>query len=194
MKRAVDVLGAIVGLVLLSPLIAVIAVLVRLRLGSPAFFRQVRPGLHGDPFLLHKFRTMTEVQGPDGDLLPDDERLTGFGEWLRATSLDELPEFYDVLRGKMSLVGPRPLLMDYVELYDERQATRHDVKPGITGWAQIQGRNELDWETRLEADAWYAENVSLWLDLRILARTLRTVVRREGITSPGHATGERFDA
>lgn len=192
-KRAMDVVGAGAGLVVLAPVLLVLAVLVRLRLGSPVLFTQTRPGLNGEPFTLHKFRTMTEARDTTGDLLPDEQRLTSFGSWLRSTSLDELPELWDVLRGAMSLVGPRPLLMAYLEHYDDRQAGRHDVKPGITGWAQVQGRNELDWDARLEADAWYAENVSLCLDLRILARTLLTVVRRNGITTPGHATVERFD-
>lgn len=193
-KRTMDVLGASVGLVLLSPVLLVLAVLVRTRLGPPVLFTQRRPGLDGQPFTLHKFRTMTEERDAEGHLLPDEQRLTRFGQWLRTTSLDELPELYDVLRGRMSLVGPRPLLTAYLEHYDERQASRHDVKPGMTGWAQVQGRNELDWDARLEADAWYVEHVSLWLDARILARTVVTVVRREGISSPGHVTGERFDA
>lgn len=193
-KRGMDVVGAVLGLVVLSPVLLVLAVLVRTRLGSPVLFTQVRPGLDGAPFRLHKFRTMTEKRGADGELLPDELRLTPFGQWLRATSLDELPELFDVLRGKMSLVGPRPLLMDYLERYDDRQATRHDVKPGITGWAQINGRNALDWDARLEADAWYVEHLSPLLDLRILVRTLVSVLRREGISSPGHATQERFDA
>ena len=194
LKRAVDVVGAAAGLVVLGPVLVAVAVLVRVRLGRPVLFRQVRPGLDGEPFVLHKFRTMTDERGPDGDLLPDAVRLTRFGRWLRATSLDELPELWDVLRGKMSLVGPRPLLMDYLEHYDERQATRHDVKPGMTGWAQVQGRNATSWEERLEADAWYVDHASLWLDLRILARTILTVVRRDGISAPGHATKERFDS
>ena len=193
-KRALDVTVSGLGLLVLAPLLIVIALAVRLLLGAPVLFTQVRPGLHEQPFRMHKFRTMTDDRGPEGDLLPDAARLTRFGLWLRATSLDELPELWDVLRGKMSLVGPRPLLMDYLEHYDERQATRHDVKPGMTGWAQVQGRNATSWEERLEADAWYVDHASLWLDLRILARTILTVVRRDGISAPGHATKERFDS
>lgn len=192
-KRPMDVVGAGLGLLVLSPVLLVLAVLVRVRLGAPVLFRQARPGLHSAPFILHKFRTMTEDRGPGGELLPDEQRLTSFGRWLRRTSLDELPELWDVLRGEMSLVGPRPLLLEYVERYTPRQATRHRVRPGITGWAQVNGRNALDWDERLEADAWYVEHASLLLDLRILWRTLRIVLRREGISSPGHATQERFD-
>lgn len=192
-KRAMDVVGGGAGLVVLSPVLVVLAVLVRLRLGSPVLFRQVRPGLHGRPFVVHKFRTMTEARGADGELLPDAERLTSFGRWLRRTSLDELPELWDVLRGEMSLVGPRPLLMEYLDHYTDRQQTRHQVRPGMTGLAQVSGRNALDWEQRLELDARYVERASPWLDVRILWRTLLIVARREGITTPGHATGERFD-
>lgn len=192
-KRAMDVVGAGLGLLVLAPVLVVLAVLVRLRLGSPVLFTQARPGLHGAPFTIHKFRTMTDARAPGGLLLPDEQRLTDFGRFLRRTSLDELPELYDVLRGRMSLVGPRPLLMEYVDRYTPRQAMRHEVRPGITGWAQVNGRNELDWDQRLEADAWYVEHVSFWLDVRILWRTLLIVLRREGITSPGHATQERFD-
>lgn len=188
-----DVAGASVGLVVLSPALVVLVVLVRLRLGSPALFSQTRPGLHGQPFTLHKFRTMTEERDMDGELLPDAERLTHFGQWLRRTSLDELPELWDVLRGEMSLVGPRPLLMEYLEHYSPRQARRHEVRPGMTGLAQVNGRNALDWNQRLELDAQYVERVSPWLDVKILWQTLLIVLRREGITTPGHATGERFD-
>lgn len=192
-KRPMDVLGAAVGLVLSLPVLGVIAAAVRVRLGAPVLFSQVRPGLRGEPFTMHKFRTMTDERDGDGELLPDRERLTPLGRALRASSLDELPELWDVLRGKMSLVGPRPLLMEYLEHYDERQATRHDVKPGMTGWAQVRGRNAASWEDRLEADAWYVEHATIWLDLRILALTLVTVLRRDGISAPGHATKERFD-
>lgn len=192
-KRIVDVVVAAVALLVLSPLLVVLAVLVRRRLGSPVLFRQCRPGLHGEPFELLKLRTMTDDRHPDGDLLPDGQRLTSFGRWLRSTSLDELPELINVLRGEMSLVGPRPLLTSYLDHYTPRQARRHEVRPGITGWAQVNGRNATDWDTRLELDVWYVENRSLWLDVRILARTLLTVLRREGISSDGHATMPRFD-
>ena len=191
-KRLVDVLGAGVATVLLAPVAAVLAVLVRLKLGRPVLFRQIRPGLHGRPFALIKFRTMTEDRGEDGRLLPDEQRLPPFGRWLRSTSLDELPELLNVLRGDMSLVGPRPLLMEYLDLYSPRQARRHEVRPGLTGWAQVNGRNTPDWDTRLEMDVWYVENHSLALDLRILARTVRAVLRREGISQPGHVTAEPF--
>lgn len=191
-KRLVDVLGAGVATVLLAPVAAVLAVLVRLKLGRPVLFRQIRPGLHGRPFALIKFRTMTEDRGADGRLLPDEQRLPPFGRWLRSTSLDELPELLNVLRGDMSLVGPRPLLMEYLDLYSPRQARRHEVRPGLTGWAQVNGRNTPDWDTRLEMDVWYVENHSLALDLRILARTVRAVLRREGISQPGHVTAEPF--
>jgi lipopolysaccharide/colanic/teichoic acid biosynthesis glycosyltransferase len=191
-KRAVDIVGACGALVLVSPLLVLLAILIRLRLGSPALFRQTRPGLHGKPFTLIKFRTMTHARSADGEPLADEERLTGFGQFLRRTSLDELPELWNVLRGEMSLVGPRPLLMEYLPLYSATQATRHDVLPGITGWAQIHGRNATTWEKRLELDAWYVSNRSLWLDLKILLLTLKKVVLREGIQQEGVATMTRF--
>lgn len=192
MKRAVDVAGASIALVLLSPVLVAVAVLVRWRLGSPVLFRQVRPGLHGEPFELVKFRTMTDARGPDGELLDDEQRLTRFGAWLRTTSLDELPELVNVLRGDMSLVGPRPLLTEYLDLYTAEQARRHEVRPGISGWAQVNGRNAPDWDEKLAMDVWYVDHRSLWLDLRILVRTIRNVVLREGIASEGHATTPRF--
>lgn len=192
MKRIVDVVAAGVGLVVLSPLLVVLAVLVRLRLGSPVLFRQVRPGLHGQPFELLKFRTMTDDRDGRGELLPDAQRLTTFGAWLRRSSLDELPELLNVLRGEMSLVGPRPLLMEYLDLYTPRQARRHEVRPGITGWAQVNGRNAATWSDKFELDVWYVEHQSLWLDLRILARTLRQVVGQDGIAADGHVTAPRF--
>lgn len=171
---------------------AVVAVLVRVRLGAPVLFRQERPGRGGRPFDLVKFRTMSDARGPDGQLLPDDQRLTGFGRWLRATSLDELPELWNVLRGDMSLVGPRPLLMEYMPLYSQTQRRRHDVRPGITGWAQVHGRNAVNWNERFVLDIWYVDHRSLALDLRILLLSLGAVVTRRGIAADGHATMPRF--
>lgn len=191
-KRIVDVLGAAVGLVLTAPLQALIAALVRRKLGRPVLFRQTRPGLHAEPFELIKFRTMTNERDEAGTPLPDEERLTPFGALLRSTSLDELPELWNVLRGDMSLVGPRPLLMQYIDRYSPHQARRHEVRPGLTGWAQVNGRNMTDWETKLEMDVWYVDNWTLLLDLRILARTLSVAARRQGIARHGHATSPEF--
>jgi lipopolysaccharide/colanic/teichoic acid biosynthesis glycosyltransferase len=191
-KRALDAAAAGTALLLLSPLLAAVAVAVRVNLGSPVLFSQVRPGLHGRPFRLVKFRTMRDAAGPDGQPLPDAERLTPFGRFLRASSLDELPELWNVLRGEMSLVGPRPLLTEYLPLYSPWQARRHEVRPGLTGWAQVNGRNALTWKERLELDVWYVEHRSLALDLRILLRTVATVFARRGISHAGHATMERF--
>lgn len=192
MKRALDILGAMVGLVLLSPVLAGIALLVRRQMGRPVLFRQIRPGLNGRPFAMVKFRTMLEATDAHGRPLPDAERLTGLGRFLRASSLDELPELWNVLRGDMSLVGPRPLLTEYLPLYTPFQARRHEVRPGITGWAQVNGRNALSWDEKFALDVWYVENRSLWLDLRILWLTVRKVVRREGISAAGDATMPRF--
>lgn len=192
MKRAIDVVGAAVGLVVLAPVLAVLAALVRWKLGSPVLFRQTRPGLHGQPFELIKFRTMTDARGPDRELLPDGDRLPPFGRWLRATSLDELPELVNVLRGDMSLVGPRPLLMEYLHLYTPEQARRHEVRPGLTGWSQVNGRNAPSWEDKLAMDVWYVDHQSGWLDLRILARTVTSVVTRRGVSAAGHATTPKF--
>lgn len=192
MKRFLDVMGALIGLLLLSPLLLIVALFVRKNLGSPVLFRQTRPGLKGRPFEMLKFRTMHDVFGPDGLPLPDERRLPQFGRWLRASSLDELPELWNVLRGDMSLVGPRPLLMEYLELYTPEQARRHEVRPGITGWAQINGRNAISWDDKFRLDAWYVDNQSLLLDLRILGLTLRRVLRREGISAAGEATTHRF--
>lgn len=191
-KRAVDVIVATAGLTLLSPLLLATAALVAVVMGRPVLFRQERPGMGGRPFVLLKFRTMEDRRGSDGEMLPDGERLTRFGRFLRETSLDELPELWNVLKGDMSLVGPRPLLMEYLPLYSPRQARRHEVRPGITGWAQVRGRNQVPWEERLELDVWYVENRSLALDLEILARTFVNVLRRDGITQQGAATMERF--
>lgn len=192
MKRLFDLTAALLALfVLLMPLLLLI-VMIRRKLGSPVFFRQTRPGLHGQPFEMIKFRTMTDARGPDGVLLPDADRLTPFGHFLRATSQDELPELWNVLKGDMSLVGPRPLLMEYLPLYNARQAKRHDVRPGLTGWAQINGRNALSWEEKFELDVWYVENRSFWLDLKIIFLTIKKVLVREGISAAGEATMSRF--
>ena len=192
MKRAMDLVGALAALVLLSPIVVVLCILVLSKLGSPVFFRQVRPGIEGRPFKMVKFRTMTDERDTDGALLPDDQRLTALGAWLRSTSLDELPELFNVLKGDMSLVGPRPLLMDYLSLYNDRQARRHEVRPGITGWAQINGRNALSWEEKFELDVFYVDNRSVWLDIKILFKTVFQVLKRDGISHSGEATMPRF--
>ena len=192
LKRVFDVVVSATALVVLAPVMGLIALLVWRTMGRPVLFRQARPGLHGKPFVMYKFRTMRDLRDAEGKLLPDEARLTPFGRWLRTTSLDELPELVNVLRGEMSLVGPRPLLMEYLERYTPEQARRHEVKPGITGWAQIHGRNNLSWEERLRLDVWYVDHWSLWLDLKILWRTLWMVLRREGISAQGHATMPRF--
>lgn len=191
-KRLFDILVAALALVALSPIIAGLCVAIRFKLGSPVFFRQTRPGLHGRPFQMIKFRSMLDAVGADGQPLPDALRLTSFGRLLRSTSLDELPELWNVLRGEMSLVGPRPLLMEYLPLYNEHQARRHEVRPGITGWAQVNGRNALSWQQKFELDVWYVDNRSFWLDLKILWMTVRKVLLREGISAEGQATMERF--
>ncbi len=192
LKRVFDVVVSATALVVLAPVMGLIALAVWRTMGRPVLFRQVRPGLHGKPFVMYKFRTMRDLRDAEGNLLPDEARLTPFGRWLRATSLDELPELVNVLRGEMSLVGPRPLLMEYLDRYTPEQARRHEVKPGITGWAQIHGRNNLSWDERFKLDVWYVDNWSLWLDLKILWRTLWMVLRREGISAQGHATMPRF--
>jgi sugar transferase EpsL len=192
MKRLFDIAIAGILLVLFALPLAAIAVLVRWKLGSPVLFRQQRPGLGGQPFNLVKFRSMTSETDTNGDLLPSAQRLTPFGKWLRSTSLDELPELWNVLRGDMSLVGPRPLLMDYLPLYTPLQARRHEVRPGLTGWAQVNGRNALSWEDKFEMDVWYADNRSLMLDLKILIRTTVKVFRREGINAGDGQITRRF--
>ena len=188
MKRLFDIGAAALALLILSPLLLAIAVLVRCFLGSPVLFRQRRPGLMGRPFDLLKFRTMTDARGADGALLPDAERLTAFGRFLRTTSLDELPELWNVLKGEMSLVGPRPLLMEYLPLYTNEEMRRHEVRPGITGLAQVKGRNGLSWPEKFAFDLWYVDNRSMWLDLSIIAATMLKVVKREGIAQEGEAT------
>lgn len=185
-------MGATFGLVLLAPVMLVVALLIRLTMGSPVLFRQVRPGLYGRPFTMYKFRTMLDIRNERGELLPDELRLTPVGRFLRKTSLDELPELFNVLKGDMSLVGPRPLLMDYLDRYTPEQARRHEVKPGITGWAQVNGRNALTWEEKFKLDVWYVDNWSLWLDIKILFMTLVKVFKREGISADGHVTMPEF--
>ena len=175
------------------PVMILVALLIRLKLGSPVFFRQMRPGLNGKPFELIKFRTMLDARDRDGNVLPDEERLTSFGRALRASSIDELPEFWNILKGEMSFVGPRPLLMQYLPLYSFEQARRHDVLPGITGWAQVNGRNALSWEEKFEYDVWYVDHQSFALDTKILARTAKLVVGRKGVTADGHATMPPFE-
>jgi sugar transferase EpsL len=192
MKRVLDLALTIPATILLLPVMAVVALLVRLDLGPPVILRQQRPGLHGRPFVLWKFRTMTNSSDRQGRLLPDDERLTPLGRWLRSTSLDELPELFNVLRGEMSLVGPRPLLMQYLGRYSPHQARRHEVRPGITGLAQVRGRNLLSWEERFDLDVWYVDHHTLWLDVGILLATVRTVFTRRGTSQPGHATAAEF--
>jgi lipopolysaccharide/colanic/teichoic acid biosynthesis glycosyltransferase len=192
LKRAIDLIGALVALVVLSPLLAVVAIAVRVRMGSPVLFRQERPGRDGHPFLMTKFRTMTDRRAPDGALLPDSDRLTMFGRFLRRTSIDELPELLNVVRGDMSLVGPRPLLMEYLPLYSAAQARRHEVRPGITGWAQVNGRNAVTWDEKFALDVWYVDHRSTRLDLEILGKTITEVFGGEGVSAPGHATMEPF--
>ncbi|MBF8795128.1 sugar transferase [Pseudomonas monteilii] len=192
MKRVIDFTGALIGLTLLSPVILVVAVLIKRRLGGPVLFRQIRPGLGGKPFEMIKFRTMRDAYDSNGVPLPDSQRMTPFGSFLRSSSLDELPELWNVLKGDMSLVGPRPLLMEYLPLYNERQYRRHKVRPGVTGWAQINGRNALGWPEKFELDVWYVENRSLWLDIKIIALTVKKVVKRDGISASGEATMSKF--
>lgn len=191
-KRILDIVVAMILLIFIAPFLSGIALLTLILMGAPILFRQQRPGLHGKPFTLLKFRTMTDARDAQGNLLPDAERLTPFGRFLRRTSLDELPTLFNVLKGEMSLVGPRPLLMDYLDRYTPEQARRHEVRPGVTGWAQVNGRNALTWEQKFEFDVWYVDNWSLWLDLKILLLTVWKVVRKEGINQPGQVTMQEF--
>ncbi len=191
-KRLFDLLLTIPGLLLVSPVLALTALLVRVYHGSPVLFRQLRPGYRSNPFYLYKFRTMRDLRDAQGELLPDEQRLTRLGRLLRASSLDELPELFHVLRGEMSLVGPRPLLMQYLDRYSTEQARRHDVLPGITGWAQINGRNALTWQDKFRLDVWYVDHRSLDLDVRILLRTFWKIFSQEGISQPGRATADEF--
>jgi lipopolysaccharide/colanic/teichoic acid biosynthesis glycosyltransferase len=192
MKRVFDFLAASLALLMLALPLLALAWLIRCKLGSPVLFRQLRPGLHGKPFTMVKFRTMTDARDASGALLPDAQRLTHFGRFLRASSLDELPELWNVLRGEMSLVGPRPLLMQYLPLYSPEQARRHEVRPGITGWAQVNGRNAISWADKFALDVWYVDHSSLWLDVRILWLTVRKVLVRDGISAAGEATMPAF--
>jgi lipopolysaccharide/colanic/teichoic acid biosynthesis glycosyltransferase len=192
MKRLFDIVISSAALLVLSVPLAVLAWFIRWRLGRPVLFCQARPGLQGHPFTMVKFRTMTNARGADGDLLPDSQRLTAFGRFLRSTSLDELPELWNVLKGDMSLVGPRPLLMEYLPLYTTEQARRHEVRPGITGWAQVNGRNALTWDEKFALDVWYVDNRTFWLDIKILWLTVRKVLLRDGISAAGDATMPKF--
>jgi len=191
-KRLFDIVASSFGLLLLSPVIAMVAWRIRHKLGTPVLFRQVRPGLNGKPFEMVKFRTMLDAVDPTGHLLPDSKRMTPFGSFLRSSSLDELPELWNVLKGDMSLVGPRPLLMEYLPLYSPEENRRHEVRPGVTGWAQINGRNALSWEEKFALDLWYVDNRSLWLDLRIIFLTVKKVFMRDGISADGEATMPKF--
>lgn len=191
-KRFLDIVISCMALIILMPVCVIVALLIRIKLGGPVLFRQVRPGLHGRPFEMVKFRTMTNAVDSNGNSLPDHVRLTPFGIFLRATSMDELPEIWNVLKGDMSLVGPRPLLMEYLPLYNEFQVRRHETLPGITGWAQINGRNAISWEEKFQLDVWYVDHQSIWLDLKVLILTFIKVFRFEGISQKGHATMEKF--
>ncbi|MDI1300851.1 MAG: sugar transferase [bacterium] len=192
LKRFFDGVAAGTALVLLSPVLASVALLVRVNLGAPVLFRQIRPGLHGKPFRMVKFRTMRDAVDARGHALPDEQRLTRFGQFLRSASLDELPELWNVFTGDMSLVGPRPLLMEYLPLYSPEQARRHEARPGITGWAQVNGRNAISWEEKFRLDVWYVDNQSLWLDIKILFMTVKKVLVRDGISAEGEATMSKF--
>ncbi len=191
-KRIIDFSCSLIGLIVLSPIFIILAILIRIKLGSPVLFCQERPGKNGKIFKMYKFRSMTDERNKNGELLPDDVRLTSFGKTLRSTSLDELPELINILKGDMSIVGPRPLLVRYLPLYNERQKHRHDVRPGITGYAQVNGRNAISWEEKFEKDIWYVENISFWTDVKIIFGTVRTVLKRDGISSETSATMEEF--
>ena len=192
LKRLLDIVIASSALVLLSPVYAFVAYKVRKNLGSPVLFRQVRPGLNGKPFEMIKFRSMKDAVDAQGNSLPDSERLTPFGQMLRSSSLDEMPELWNVIKGEMSIVGPRPLLMEYLPLYNEQQAKRHNVRPGITGYAQVNGRNAISWEKKFELDTWYVENRSLWLDFKIMLKTVQKVLSKDDISAEGEATMSKF--
>lgn len=193
LKRSLDILISLAILVFAFPILAVLWLVVRWKLGSPVFFSQTRPGLHGKPFRMFKFRTMTNQTDAHGNLLPNEQRMTRFGNTLRSTSLDELPELWNVLKGEMSLVGPRPLLVDYLPYFSAEQNRRHEVRPGITGWAQVNGRNAISWDEKLQLDVWYVDNQSLWLDFKILWKTIGKVVVRDGIRHEGSVSMPRFD-
>lgn len=192
LKRLLDIIIASIALILLSPLYAFVAYKVKKNLGSPVLFRQVRPGLHGKPFEMIKFRTMKDALDEQGNPLPDSERLTPFGQMLRSTSLDEMPELWNVIKGDMSIVGPRPLLMEYLPLYSPEQAKRHDVRPGMTGHAQVNGRNAIGWEEKFKLDTWYVEHQSIWLDFKIMFKTVHKVLAKDDISAEGEATMTKF--
>lgn len=192
LKRLFDIIVALLGLVVLAVPLLVLSLLVRINLGRPIIFQDIRPGRNGKPFKMFKFRTMTDTRGPDGDWLPDDERMTPFGRFLRSSSLDELPELWNVLKGEMSLVGPRPLLMEYLPLYSPEQSRRHEVRPGITGWAQVNGRNAITWEEKFDLDVWYVDHQNFALDMKILWLTIKKVIAREGIFAADGTTVEQF--
>lgn len=192
LKRIIDITIASTALILLSPVYLIVAHKVKKNLGSPVLFRQVRPGLHGKPFEMIKFRTMKDALDAEGNPLSDSERLTPFGKMLRATSLDEMPELWNVIKGDMSIVGPRPLLMEYLPLYNSEQAKRHNVRPGITGYAQVNGRNAISWEKKFELDTWYVENQSLWIDFKIMLKTIKKVIAKDDISAEGEATMSKF--
>ncbi len=191
-KRLFDIIASAIGLLVLSPVIAIVAWQIRRKLGSPIFFRQVRPGKDGKPFEMIKFRTMLDAVDSEGNPLPDSERMTPFGAFLRSSSLDELPELWNVLKGDMSLVGPRPLLMEYLPLYSPEQYRRHEVRPGVTGWAQVNGRNAISWEDKFRLDVWYVDHQSLWLDIKILLLTVKKVLVKDGISGEGEVTMSKF--
>jgi lipopolysaccharide/colanic/teichoic acid biosynthesis glycosyltransferase len=192
LKRLIDIIVSLIGLILTSPIIAIILIIIYLTIKRPIFFKQIRPGLHAKPFVLYKFRTMLDLRDKNGTFLPDEKRLTGFGKFLRKTSLDELPELWNVIKGDMSLVGPRPLLMEYLDRYTPEQARRHEVKPGITGWAQVNGRNAISWEEKFKLDVWYVDNWNILLDIKIIFLTILKVLNGEGISAEGHATMPKF--
>jgi len=193
MKRSFDIIVSLLTLIILSPIVGVTALLIRSKIGTPVLFKQQRPGFNEKPFYVYKFRSMTDECDEQGELLPDDVRLTSFGKVVRKLSLDELPQLLNVLKGDMSFVGPRPLLMEYLPLYNERQSRRHEVRPGITGWAQVNGRNSISWEDKFELDVWYVENWSFWLDIKILFMTVLKVFKSEGISQDGQATMTKFE-
>lgn len=191
-KRIFDICASLAGLALLAPVVVIVAYLIRRKLGSPVLFRQTRPGRNGQPFEMIKFRTMRDATDKEGNLLPDSERMTAFGSFLRSTSLDELPELWNVLKGDMSLVGPRPLLMEYLPLYSPEQYRRHEARPGVTGWAQVNGRNTISWEDKFKLDVWYVDNRNFWLDIKIIYLTVKKVLIRDGISAEGEATMSKF--
>ena len=192
LKRIIDIIGALVGLIVSSPIMLIVSLIIYLTMGRPVFFKQLRPGLNGKPFVIYKFRTMLDLKDKDGNLLPDEKRITAIGKFLRSTTLDELPEFWNVLKGDMSLVGPRPLLVEYLPRYTPEQARRHNVKPGMTGWAQVNGRNAITWEEKFKLDVWYVDNWNIPLDLKIIFLTILKVFKREGVSAEGYATMPEF--